>query len=551
MIISFSEVSTKQFDLCVIGSGPAGVICALEYARLNPEKNVLLLEYGYRKQKKNSLDDSISILNPLNHHDPYECTNKGLGGSSGTWGGRCVMYDEIDFLERDVITGQCTWEPALFEEIQHYLPTAAEYFECGKPLFDLEKDPIHKGSRMAENFQPGSVTDSVIERWSMPTRFGQRYSADLEQAKNIYLLEGVEARDFKKDGQGRSICSLTVRQQGIDNPASIHADQFVIAAGAQESTRILLRNKQIIGSHSEGMAHLGRYYQGHVSGKIASVQFYGDPSKTDHGFLRDTDGTYVRRRFQFTKEALLENNLLNTTIWLDNPLYYDPGHRSGAMSFMYLMMIMPIMGKKLAPPAIAHSITKGKRIGIYAHLKNILRDFPGSLAIPFSIFWRRYLLKRKLPGVFIYSSENRYALHFHAEQVPDPENRIELNRDGETLVVHYKLTETDVDSVIRCHEILDQWLRDCRCGELDYWYEREDLHRAIRENSKDGIHQVGTTRIAKSEEEGVVDHNLRVFGTDNLFVCSSSTFPTSGQANPTFLLGAFAVRLAEHLSGNA
>ena len=90
---------------------------------------------------------------------------------------------------------------------------------------------------------------------------------------------------------------------------------------------------------------LGKYYQGHISGKIASVRFYGDPKKTDYGFLRDSDGVYLRRRLQLSTEALVKNNLLNTALWLDNPLYVDPAHRNGAMSFMYLAMITPGLGK--------------------------------------------------------------------------------------------------------------------------------------------------------------------------------------------------------------
>jgi len=46
----------------------------------------------------------------------------------------------------------------------------------------------------------------------------------------------------------------------------------------------------------------------------------------------------------------------------------------------------------------------------------------------------------------------------------------------------------------------------------------------------------------------VLDSDLKVWGTENLYVCSSSAFPTSGQANPTFFLGAFAARLAQHLA---
>ena len=92
------------YDICIIGSGPAGIIVALEYSKSNPGKKILIVEYGFAGQKsRNSLDDSIEIINKQNHHDPYECTNKGFGGTSATWGGRCVMYDEIDFIERDII----------------------------------------------------------------------------------------------------------------------------------------------------------------------------------------------------------------------------------------------------------------------------------------------------------------------------------------------------------------------------------------------------------------------------------------------------------------
>jgi choline dehydrogenase-like flavoprotein len=53
--------------------------------------------------------------------------------------------------------------------------------------------------------------------------------------------------------------------------------------------------------------------------------------------------------------------------------------------------------------------------------------------------------------------------------------------------------------------------------------------------------------MAARPEDGVVDGNLAVHGIPNLFVASSSTFVTSGQANSTFMIIVFAVRLAEHL----
>jgi len=76
------------------------------------------------------------------------------------------------------------------------------------------------------------------------------------------------------------------------------------------------------------------------------------------------------------------------------------------------------------------------------------------------------------------------------------------------------------------------------------------LFDVIKNNSKDGIHQSGTARIAKSPELGVVDYNLKVFGTSNVYVCSGAVFPTSGQANTTFFMSVLAVRLANYLAKN-
>ena len=549
MKVDVTTSAREIYDLCIIGAGPAGIILALEYQKLRPGDRVLLIEYANPgAAAPNRLDDSIRIVETVNHHPPYECTNKGLGGSTASWGGRCVMYDEIDFMPHGAVNGSCTWDVNLFQESRRHASQAAEYFECGDARFDLNAIPAFAGSRIAEHFQSGDVTDSVIERWSMPTRFGKRYSAQLESSSTLHLLAGWEGFSFKVAADGGTVSTLCIRDFSGSRTAVIRARRMVIAAGTQETTRLLLRNKELFQNRGGLPPALGKYYQGHISGKIASVRFHGDPARTDYGFLRTPDGIYLRRRFQLSKEALLRHDLLNTALWLDNPLYVDPKHRNGAMSFMYLAMITPGLGKRLAPPAVAHSITKGKFQGLSEHFRNVLKDLPESLTTPASIFYRRYCLKRKLPGVFLYSQRNVYALHFHGEQVPDAENRMTLDEDEKTLKIHYKYTDQDIDSVIRTHELLDGWLRKCQCGQLEYWFPKEELPGAIRAMSIDGVHQVGTTRIARNARDGVVDENLKVWGTNNLYVCSSSVFPTSSQANPTFLLGAFAVRMARHLA---
>lgn len=60
-------------------------------------------------------------------------------------------------------------------------------------------------------------------------------------------------------------------------------------------------------------------------------------------------------------------------------------------------------------------------------------------------------------------------------------------------------------------------------------------------------HHMGATRMSADPAQGVVDANCRVHTTDNLYVSSSSVFPTVGFSNPTYTIIAMALRLVDHL----
>lgn len=60
-------------------------------------------------------------------------------------------------------------------------------------------------------------------------------------------------------------------------------------------------------------------------------------------------------------------------------------------------------------------------------------------------------------------------------------------------------------------------------------------------------HAASLCRMSTDELKGVVDANLKVHGTDNLFVISNAVFPNLGAVNPTLTLTALAFRLGDHL----
>jgi choline dehydrogenase-like flavoprotein len=113
------------------------------------------------------------------------------------------------------------------------------------------------------------------------------------------------------------------------------------------------------------------------------------------------------------------------------------------------------------------------------------------------------------------------------------------------LNINLQFTQQDVDSVIASHKYWDEYLQQHNCGRLKYV--TNDINASVWEQAGDGYHQIGTTRMSADPNAGVVGTNCNVHGVDNLFIASSSIFVTSGQANSTFTILSFALRLADHI----
>ena len=62
----------------------------------------------------------------------------------------------------------------------------------------------------------------------------------------------------------------------------------------------------------------------------------------------------------------------------------------------------------------------------------------------------------------------------------------------------------------------------------------------------DAYHPVGTCRLG-IDKGAVVDTDLRVQGTDNLWVLSTGVLPSAGTANPTFTMLCLGDELADRL----
>ena len=164
-------------------------------------------------------------------------------------------------------------------------------------------------------------------------------------------------------------------------------------------------------------------------------------------------------------------------------------------------------------------------------------------------------LLQKLADRYVEGSLCSAELHLEWEQVPQRDNRIELDK-----------TRTDGNGVPRTtlhwrQGDMERRTAQSAVAEIGAYFAQEDIGRVkiapwlqaaagfSNDEQMAGFHHMGGTRMASSPENGVVDADCRVFGVDNLFVGGSSVFATSGHANPTYTIVQLALRLGDHLAG--
>ncbi|MFL9877358.1 aldo/keto reductase [Herbaspirillum rhizosphaerae] len=540
MVMLTALQADQIVDICIVGTGPVGLALALEAEARGLQ--VLMLESGGAEHNPATQEWSRAAVLDEKAHSPMElASNRALGGSSWLWGGRCVPFEAIDFEARNYVP-HSGW-PFALEDIAPWYAKAADYLDCGKAEF--RKQP-ERWPDMDD------IELSQLERWARQPKLVSRLGPRVMASPNIHVLFDATVTGLRLDDREQQISALQVHHKMM--PIDVRARRYVLAGGGLETTRLLLATQQRHPSLFGGIGGpLGRYYMGHIFGSIASIALNQPDDFSDLDFSEDETGTYVRRRFTLSEEAQRRHHLLNTSFFADNPPFYDERHRNPTLSMVFLGLSIPAVGRRMISEAIRlrHVGPPPYRYG--AHVLNILRRPWQAATDIITILRLRYLSPVRKPGFVLRNQGGTYALNYHAEQIPNPESRVVLNQERDAhgmprLTIDFRYLHDDAESVLKAHAILDARLRASNKGRVDY-HRPESLRIGhVMEQATDGFHQVGTTRMHDDPQMGVVDRDCRVHGMANLYVASSSVFPTTGEANPTFLAVALAARLASHLA---
>jgi choline dehydrogenase-like flavoprotein len=191
------------------------------------------------------------------------------------------------------------------------------------------------------------------------------------------------------------------------------------------------------------------------------------------------------------------------------------------------------------------------------HVARLLRGLPQVAQMAMLRRRREHRHKESEGGWSNYEFEaSRYAafqLSALVEQAPDRDNRVCLTDERDELGLpkarlDWRWSGRDIDSLHRTCQILADDLRVAGIGRFQPWITDDDTGP----DWFTGHHHMGTTRMNRDPNRGVVDENGQVHGVGNLHVAGSSVFPTGlGHVNPTLTIVALAIRLADRLRDSA
>ncbi len=504
-------------DVCVVGAGALGITMATALARAGAD--VMLIEGGGVGLEA----DSQALQQGQSIGQPFQNIGVGryrvLGGTTLYWGGQLLPFDPF-------VTGARPWAgheawPLPPGELDRWHQRTWALLG----LDGLEHDDREVWRRSGVDAAAlGPELELIASRWMRTRNLARLFGAELRAAKGPRVLLHANAVALEMDAASHAVSAVHVRSlRGAQ--AVVRPRHTVLANGTLEIARLLLH--PLAGGRTppwHGNQWLGVPLIDHIDCHAADVKVLNH--KAFHDLF---DNVYLGGRMYHPKIRLTPQ------VQRSEELVDIAGEFLYRTRFSEHLEYLKLFLRSLREGSGEVPWSQLPR-----HLASVLQA-AGPLAL-------RYFRDRRS----FKPHDAEVGLNVYCEQLPSPRSRVLLGpqRDAlglQRLAVDWHIDGHEIASMRRFARAVDERLRALGLAQLTLVPELESLSPAVLSGVRDSVHQMGTTRMAVDPSQGVVDENLRVHGTDNLFVAGAAAFPSTGHANPTFTAMALGQRLAEHL----
>jgi choline dehydrogenase-like flavoprotein len=138
----------------------------------------------------------------------------------------------------------------------------------------------------------------------------------------------------------------------------------------------------------------------------------------------------------------------------------------------------------------------------------------------------------------------RHAVDFWltTEDVPRPDNRVTVDRDGHVHLAYTATNDTEADGLYHeLRKVLNH------VGIAAHHVLSKNFYASMDVPVAGVAHQSGTCRFGTDPATSVLDVSCKAHEVDNLYVVDTSFFPSIGAVNPALTAMANAIRVGEHL----
>lgn len=483
------DALTSAYDVCIIGSGPGGTVLGTSLVRQGLRTLILESGLGLTSWLTNTRLQSLARYDfDGNTHYPLKrTTSRLLGGNSNFWTGRCERLHPTDFEPHPYTPPENPW-PIRYRDLDDYYDTAEKMLR------------VRGGPRTS---------------YAPPRRHGLPLpgSPDISFLKDLCAGVGVDVEDTATATPTKTFRFFNVQKEILPE---FHASNLgTVVVGATVNRLIGNHDRDIVG---------------------AEVTTLGGQKATARAkvFVACCGGFESARLLLLSASEVFPNGIGNADDRVGRGFNEHPNVGFYAQIPHSWRTLTPT--NKIARTHQFYTTYRGEGLGAIIPVIRQAWLMPNHL-LPFR------LANIPANALSALGRMARAALYIGAgvEMKISQANRITLSKHRTDIfgrpVAHmiFNFSDEDLALLERSRVLLRGWLKA---------FGASHVHEIEVAWSR---HHQGACRMGANPRVSVVDANLRVHDTRNLYVCGSEVFATGGAMQPSLSIAALALRLGDHL----